>query len=118
MQKLKELHLLGKTDFVILYGSVQEGKQTPLSDIDVCVSLHLPARERLRARMKLLGKLSDKYDLHVFEDLPLYLKKSVLAGTLLYCKNKQRIIQQALHVIRDYDDFEPIYSRYIARGER
>ncbi len=117
LPQLKSLHLLGKTEFVMLYGSVSAGKQTPLSDIDICISLNLPPKDRLRARMKLLGKLPEKYDLQVFEDLPLYVKKSVLAGELLYCRNKQKTIQRALEVIRDYADFEPIYSYYIARDK-
>lgn len=114
LQKLKQAHLLDKTRFIILFGSVSKGKHNPLSDIDLCVSFDLPAKERLQARAHLLGILPEHYDLQTFEDLPLYMKKSVLAGTLLYCKNKPQLIQRALQVIEDYADFEPIYSAYIA----
>jgi predicted nucleotidyltransferase len=117
LHHLKELHLLSRTEFVVLYGSVQRKKKTPLSDIDVCISLKAPAKERLRMRIKLFGRLPSAYDLQIFEDLPLYLKKSIISGTFLYCRDKQKTVQRALDVIREYDDFEPIYSYYIARDK-
>lgn len=112
-EELEKLGLIGKTEFIILYGSVSEGKDTPLSDVDICISLSLSPKERMKTRMKLLGLFSDKYDIQIFEDLPLYVQKSVLSGKLLYCKNKKRTIRRALGVIRDYEDFEPVYLRYI-----
>ncbi len=111
---LKQSKLLPKTDFVILFGSVSTGKQTPLSDVDLCVSLNLPPPERMRARMRLLSKLPEHYDVQIFEDLPLYMKKSVLAGKLVHCSNQSKLIRRALNVIADYEDFEPIYNSYIA----
>ncbi len=117
MHLLKQSKLLPKTDFVLLFGSVSKGKQTPLSDVDLCVSLNLPAKERLRARMHLLGKLSEHYDVQIFEDLPLYMKKSVLAGTLIHCRSQPQLIQRALNVIADYEDFEPIYNYYVNSRE-
>jgi len=110
---LKDLHLLTKTSFVILYGSQSKGKETPLSDVDICISLSLPASQKLKTRIKILGKLSEKYDVHFFEDLPLYVKKRVLAGKILYVKDQKKLVNEALEVIRDYEDFEPVYLNYI-----
>lgn len=118
MNVLKQSKLLPKTDFVLLFGSVSRGKQNPLSDIDFCVSLNLPPKERLQARMHLLGKLPEYYDVQIFEDLPLYMKKSVLAGKLVHCSNQSKLIQRALNVIADYEDFEPVYNYYINEREQ
>ena len=117
LDKLKSLRLLQKTEFVFLYGSVARGEATPLSDIDICVSLNLPPKERLRARMKLSGVLSEKYDITIFEDLPLYVQKEVFRGELLYCRNKTKVIERALETIRDFEDFKPIYEYYIAKDK-
>jgi len=117
MHQLRELHVLSQTEFVVLYGSVRQKKNTPLSDIDVCISLKSSPSERLKTRMKLLGKLPSKYDLQIFEDLPLYLKKSILSGDFLYCRDKKKTFQRAMDVIRNYDDFAPIYSYYITRDK-
>jgi len=115
IKHLKKLGLFKKTKFVILYGSVAQGTATPLSDIDICVSLDLPAQQRFRARVQLQGNLSEKYDIHIFEDLPLYVQKEVLSGKLLYCKDKEELVQRALVMIREYEDFEPIYEYYISQ---
>lgn len=118
MDVLKQSKLLPKTDFVLLFGSVSKGKHTPLSDVDFCVSLNLPPSERLRARINLLGKLPGYYDVQIFEDLPLYMKKSVLAGKLVHCSNQSKLIQRALNVIADYEDFEPVYNYYINQRKK
>lgn len=111
--ELEKLGAMRNTEFIILYGSVSQGKETPLSDVDICISLSLSPKERTGVRMELLGSLPDKYDIQIFEDLPLYVQKSVLSGKLLYCKNKRKTIQRAIGVIKDYEDFEPVYLRYI-----
>lgn len=118
MDVLKQSKLLPKTDFVFLFGSVSRRKETPLSDIDFCVSLNRPSPERLRARMSLLGKLPEHYDVQIFEDLPLYMKKSVLAGKLIYCSNQSKLIRRALSIISEYEDFEPVYNYYINQRKR
>jgi len=117
-KELEKLGILKETEFIILYGSVSQGKDTPLSDIDVCISLSLKPKERMEVRMKLLGILPEKFDLQIFEDLPLYVQKSVLAGKLLYCKNKKKTILRAIGIIKDYEDFEPVYLNYINRGRK
>ena len=114
---LKKLKLLSKCNFVILYESVAKGKANPLSDIDVCISFSLPPKERMNARIKLLGELPSSYDLQVFEDLPVYVQKEVLAGKVLFVKEKKQLINIALKVIYDYEDFMPAYNYYLNHGK-
>lgn len=117
LKLLQRRKLLSKVNFVILFGSHSKGKQTPLSDIDLCLSLNLPPSKRFKARLELLAELPEKYDLQIFEDLPLYVRKEVLAGKVLYVKNKKKLIQTALKVIADFEDFKPLYEFYISRAE-
>ena len=116
-QKLKQARLLPQTEFIILYGSVSRKESTPLSDIDICISLNLPTKERLKARITLSGELPDKFDIQIFEDLPIYVQKEVLGGILLYCKQKTKLIDRAINLIREFEDFEPIYNQYLAQAE-
>lgn len=114
---LKKFKLLTKTNFVMLFGSVANKTNNPLSDVDICISLNLSAKARLNARIKLSGALPDKYDIQIFEDLPLYLQKNVLSGKLLYCKDRRKLIEKALVVIREYDDFKKVYDYYLAKDK-
>lgn len=65
--------------------------------------------------MQLSGRLPDRYDIQIAEDLPLYVQKEVLHGRLIYCKNKRRVIERAIQIINDYEDFKPVYEQCIAR---
>jgi len=114
LKKIKEIGLLNKVNFIIIYGSYSKGNQTPLSDVDICISLSSSPKDRLKARIKLLGGLSDNYDIQIFEDLPLYVQKEILSGDVLYCKNRKKLMAKAFKVITDYEDFQPIYERYIS----
>ena len=114
---LRKKKLLRKTAFVFLYGSVSRGEATPLSDVDICISLTLPAKERLRARISLLADLSEKYDITIFEDLPLYVQQEVFRGKLLYTPNQKIVMTTALETIRNYEDFKPYYDYYIAKDK-
>jgi uncharacterized protein len=112
---LKKTNLFNSVNFIILYGSVSRKKQTALSDIDVCISFDLNPKERIKVRMQLLGNLPENFDLQIFEDLPLYIKKEIFKGEILYCKNKKKMFQTSLEIIREYEDFKPIYEYYLAR---
>ena len=56
--------------FIILYGSFAEGNQTPLSDIDIAVYYEGSKEKRFRFSIKILGMVSDKFDIQIFQDLP------------------------------------------------
>src|SRR3989338_7957381 len=116
LKQLKKMNLLAKTKFIILFGSLPAGKANPLSDVDICISLALPPKERLKARINLSGALPEKYDIQIFEDLPLYVQKEIFKGKILYCKNRERIVEKAFHVIHEYEDLEPIYLQYINKN--
>jgi len=116
VKELKRLKIFDKTNFIILYGSQAKGTSTTLSDVDICLSFLLPKKERFHFRLKLLSSLPERYDIHVFEDLPLYVQKEVLGGKLLYCKDKEKLIERALEIIREFEDFELIYNMYVERS--
>jgi len=62
----------GKAMGVLLFGSLARGEETRRSDMDVClISPKVPL-------IDVLGKIGNKYDMKVFEHLPLTLKMEVI----------------------------------------
>ena len=66
---------------VLLYGSYAENKQTARSDIDICVVA--PKLKAPKQFSKLLSQIwqkmdANRYDVRVFEELPLYIKMEVI----------------------------------------
>jgi predicted nucleotidyltransferase len=61
---------------IILYGSYAEGKQNKNSDIDLAIELkNKKNSEKLRA--EILGELSEKIDLHIYDTLPKKVKDQI-----------------------------------------
>lgn len=74
---LKERKILG----VLLYGSYAKNIQHSRSDIDICVVA--PKYKTIKQQSSLLGYLwrnvnANKYDIRLFEELPLYIKISII----------------------------------------
>ena len=105
-----------KIKLIILYGSFAEGKQTPLSDIDLAVYYDGAKEERFKFRMKILGNVNDKFDIQTFQDLPLYVKKEVLKGKVMYCKESRFIYELERRASKEFDDFKHRFYDYIKGG--
>lgn len=115
MKKLKEMLDFDKVEFVFLFGSVPEKKDNKLSDIDFAVYHSGNKKERFKFRIKLLAKLSDKYDIQIFQDLPLYVRINVLKGKLIYAKNEQFAYDEAYETIKSFEDYKKYYYDYLER---
>lgn len=102
-----------KIKFIILYGSIVEGNQTPLSDIDLSVYYEGTKEERFKFRMEALGNVNDKFDIQIFQDLPLYIRKEVIShGKILYQKNYSEIFDIFIKTIKSFGDFKPRLDIY------
>lgn len=102
-----------KIKFVILYGSVVEGKQTPLSDVDIAVYYEGNKEERFKFRMEVLGSVNDKFDIQTFQDLPLYIRNEIIShGKILYQKSYSEIFDVFIKTIKSFGDFKPRLDIY------
>ena len=99
--------------FIILFGSTAKKKNTPLSDIDLAVYYQGSKEERFRFRIKASGELSNKVDMHIFQDLPVAVQKEVLSGKLLYYVDYQFLFDQYMAVIKEFNTFEKYYNQYL-----
>ncbi len=115
-KELQKLDSKKKIRFIVLFGSVAEKRETPLSDVDIAVYYDAPPAERFKFRIKALGILPSKVDLQIFQDLPLTVRKSVLAGKPLYYDNFQFIFDEYMKVIREYDSFQKYHELYINKA--
>ena len=55
-----------------------------------------------------MSSLNDIFDVQIFQDLPLYIRKDVLNGKLLYMKYKS-IYEIARNTIEEFEDFRRGY---------
>lgn len=117
IKKLKNLEGFEKVRFIILYGSAVEGTTREESDIDLCIDIDADTDyERSKFRLKVLSELPDFFDIQIFAQLPVYVKKEVLKGKVVFCRNEDYLYEVAISTIKEFDDFKYRYYDYI--GER
>jgi predicted nucleotidyltransferase len=95
------------------FGSLAEGRLSPLSDPDfaVLISRRLNKRQRSEKLLKLIGVFNlvfrtDEIDLVVLNDAPLKFGHRVLkTGRLLHVRNKRELIDFREKVVKLYIDF-------------
>jgi predicted nucleotidyltransferase len=107
LKEMRQLTEFEKVQFIILYGSAAEERMTGESDIDLCIYF---AGDRARAakfRHKVLSRLpGTRYDIQVFQNLPLYVRVEVLKGTPVFVRDTRFLYETATETIRDFSDFK------------
>ncbi len=117
LKRLQNLPHFDKLKFVYVYGSSVNGKATERSDIDIALYYDITDKKELYDLQFLVsGSFPDKYDIHMFQLLPLYVSVEVFKGTLLYTDDKGFVHDIAWKTIKEYNDFEPRY-KYILYGK-
>ena len=95
---------------VMLYGSA--ARKEPARDIDICIVLHDGHTSK---RLRFIP-LDDRYDVHIFQELPLYIQQRILAeGKVLYCSNRDELYDVAFRTINDFEMFKPHYFSYLKK---
>jgi len=103
-----------KIKFVFVFGSSLTPKYNKLSDIDIAIYYDGNKKERFDFLIEVGGKLPE-YEIHIFQDLPSYVKKEVLKGKLIYNKNLTFVYDVAYQTIQEWDFFKKGYYDYIER---
>lgn len=116
VERLKSLDGFDKVRFIILYGSAAEGTTRENSDIDLCIDYDAEDYESSKFRLRVLSELPDFFDVQIFAQLPVYVKKEVLKGKVLFCRDEDYLYEVAISTIKEFDDFKYRYYDYI--GER
>ena len=105
---------------VLLFGSVARGEQTPTSDVDVCVVLQPRKYDALSLSRKKLAYLTHSdLDVHVFQQLPLYIRRRVLKeGKVVLEKDADALYALAFRTAQAFEDFRLIYDAYLTEVTR
>ncbi len=116
LERLKTVEGFDRVRFIILYGSVAEGRARESSDVDLCVYYDGTREEGARFRFSALSELfDDRYDIQIFGNLPLYVRTEVLRGRVVYCPDERFLYDVALETIREYDAFKHRLYDYIGK---
>lgn len=113
MKNAKKFSDFSRVKFIFLFGSQAYGKPNKMSDYDFVVFYEGNSQERFKFRLKLLGALPDNFDIQMFQDLPLYIKKEVFKGRVIYTKDLNFVYSVAYETIKRFNDFKKTYYDYI-----
>lgn len=114
IEKLKELPHFNMLKFIYLFGSAVKGKQNKRSDIDICLYYDIKDKEKLHKLLfKISGSFPDRFDIQIFNLLPLYVQKDVFRGKLIFSKNTDFVHDIARKTYLEYEDFEPRYKHIL-----
>jgi predicted nucleotidyltransferase len=103
---------------VLMFGSVARNEQGPASDVDICLVLQPGTSEEMSQKRLEYLALFD-LDIHVFQQLPLYVRRRVLKeGTVLLSKDDDALYQLAFRTAQAFEDFRPVYQTYLEAVQR
>ncbi len=97
----------------MVFGSF--ARKESYSDIDVCLILDKKTEKMEMSRLR-LSYLKDfpSFDIHVFQQLPLYIRVRVLKeGKILFCRDMGLLYDAAFAAIKEFEDFRPVYESYL-----
>ena len=105
---------------VLVFGSVARQQQTPKSDLDVCLVLLSKKYDSISlSRKKLEYMKRFNLDVHIFQQLPLYIRQRVLKdGKVLFSRDEDLLYHLAFQTVRAFEDFKHIYYEYLEEVAR
>ena len=87
---------------VLLFGSAVKGEQTTRSDIDIA----LVRQKNKRVLLKVFERLGGKYDVKIFEDLPLCIKMAIIKNHQIIFGNEVELSYYFYRFRREWKDME------------
>ncbi len=113
IKKIEELLKIAKRNkniiAVVLFGSFARGKKTA-KDIDICMFLKKTDHKIIIK----ISSVSDKFDVHIFEDLPVYIRQRILKeGRIIYCSDNKLLYEIAISAVKEIEDYIKYYNNYM-----
>ncbi|WP_297464379.1 nucleotidyltransferase domain-containing protein [Thermococcus sp.] len=87
---------------ILLYGSYAKGEATKRSDVDICLVKPKPGTYE-----RVLEKLGGKYDVKVFEELPLYIQIDVIRNHRVIYGDELELSEYFYRFRKLWKDMEP-----------
>lgn len=113
IEKLKKFKF---TKAIYLFGSYALGKETKVSDIDICVIDDVKYKKEER---NVVYDFSEPpFDVSLFSDLPLFIKLEVLKGKLIFVKDAKFLAKIKSKVIEESLDMVPLWEEGLKIREK
>ncbi len=100
---------------VSVFGSFVSDEKS-YNDIDICLFLQKKKSnlEMTEKRIKYLSDAPDRFDIHIFQQLPIYIRQRILKeGKVVFSKDNGKLFDVAFLAVQEYEDFKPIYESYL-----
>lgn len=111
MAVLKKSGHFNRLSFAYIFGSQVEGKASRRSDIDICLYYDIKNLETLKKLLfRIRGRMPERYDISMFQLLPLRVKKEIFKGRPVFLKGRKLPYDIAFTVFREYEEFAPRYK--------
>ncbi len=100
---------------VLLFGSRARGDAGVGSDVDLCLVLRPGGYTSAYLFSKKLSYLVEgTADIHIFSQLPLYIRRRVLKeGRVLFCRDEDLLYDIAYRTAQEFEDFRHMYREYL-----
>lgn len=99
---------------VLLFGSYTKSKH--YRDIDICVVLDkkYPNLVMSKKRLKYTSLSPSKFDIRIFQQLPLYIRKRILKdGKIILSNNEELLYDIAFSTIKEFEMYKKAYYGYL-----
>lgn len=99
---------------VLLFGSYARDEY--YRDIDICLVLDKKYSnlDMSRKRLKYCSIASSKFDIQIFQQLPIYIRKRILKeGKILFCRNEDLLYEILFSTMREFEFYKKIYYNYL-----
>jgi uncharacterized protein len=102
---------------VILFGSLARGEAKAESDVDICLVLAEGIYAPVDLSRKKLRYLQfEGLDVHVYQQLPLYVRRRVLRdGRVLFVRNEDHLYEIAFRTAQAFEDYKHRYYDYLEK---
>lgn len=105
---LKEIFNLNFINSIIIFGSYANGKESSLSDLDVCII----SKKNLTIKQidKIYSYKTEDLDVYYFDDLSLPIQFKIMTGGVIF-QTKSDILELKNNIINQWFDYRPILNR-------
>ncbi len=94
---------------VVVYGSYV--KNAEYNDIDVSLALFRSRVGKINSLQKEIEYSEPGLDVHIFQDLPLYIQVRVLEEGKIYCvKDEDEYFDLVMYTLREWEYFKPRFE--------
>lgn len=117
IRQMQQISGFEHVQFIILYGSAAKGRMNRESDIDLCVYYEGNPRDAAQFRHRALSDLpGTRYDIQIFQHLPLYVRVEVIRGLPVFVRNTRFLYERATDTLRDFEDFKHRLDDYTGQA--